>query len=106
MHPAVALQDLHEGLELEVSARSDASAPPGLIGVPVLHILLRIQKGLPDHVLHAHTRGRVAIRIPITLGVLTERKFDTQVGAIDHKIVGVRSPAQLNDSVTTTNGVG
>ena len=60
---------------------------------------------LTDHVLHAHARGGIAVRVAVPLGVLAQRELDARRGP-DEQVLRVRAPAQLDDRVAATDRVG
>jgi len=107
--PALSLEDLHQGLQLQVTA-GWYPARLLLLGervplVPFLLVILGRPERSPDDLLDPHAGVRIAILA--TLDVLAEGELDGGRDAVDEHVLGpVGLVAQLDDGGLATDGVG
>ena len=119
MNEALALENLHQRLQLQIAARRhdvfSGPAPP-LVVLPILLVGLRPVERVADHVFDAHPRRRIAQRSVAlaaagaaarTLRVLAQRELDARHRAFEGKVFGpALAPAQLDHVVLAANRVG
>ena len=110
VHAALALQHLHQGLELQVAARLGPArgGPGGTPRAPAGGVFLGRGKAVLQHLLDAHARGRVAragaeVR---ALDVFTQRELDAGLRAFEDQRLRIAAPAQLDDLALPADGVG
>ena len=114
VHEALALEDLHERLELQIApgfdgrrvllSALDPGRPRGLVR-------LRTREGVANHELDAHSAGRIPPRtllaeLPHVLRVLAERELDAWHRARELEVVAAGlAPAQLDHQVLAADRV-
>ena len=110
MHHAFFVENLDQGIELQIATRHGDALGVGAMLRPRLLVMACRFEAISQNLLDAHARLWIAVTsigTPVGLfDVFTQRKLDARYGTGELQPLGVRAPAKFDHLILTTNGVG